>query len=643
LLSTAAPFSDTLESGPGNWSPSGLWNLLDDSERARNSDHAWYYGIPSDFHYDTSVPNSGTLTSKPILIPDDTYQLQFWYHYETEEPGSNWDQRWLQISTNGSTFENIFQLQDDVNNHWLQTKLDLTQYAGQEILVRFYFTTLDSIDNANNEGWLIDDIEIIQDAQPLCDDGNNLPAAAETINFNQTLSREICPSGDIDYYKFDAQAGDHIVLDIDTQSSGSVDNLDLYLILLDGDARSELAHHDDEILGTLLDPHLGYKIKRDGTYYVRARLWSHPSHGGEDFDYQITLTKDNTPPQGGLIQPRSNSFINDSPTIILSANANDADSGVSHVEFIYHSNDWLSSDWQIIGTDQDGTDGWGISLDANDYPEQKGAAFFANIYDWAGNWAGSGAWEIRFDRTSPVTNLLTLNPYQQSTAIQLQWSGTDNISGIEYYQLQFKIDSGDWSNYFPSPSSAKNSLWYVGQTGKDYDFRIRGVDIAGNLESFTENPETSTSIPDPSTICSAPDSWDSTDNDNSPENSTRVDPLAGPTLHNFCNPLTPDRLNDEDWVSFEVETGQAYLMESIPTAGMSASIIELYASDGTTLVASAQSGGLNQNSRIIWNSDRDGIVYLRIRHLDGRIAGNIVTYQLNVIKFLPIFLPFIPH
>jgi len=76
---------------------------------------------------------------------------------------------------------------------------------------------------------------------------------------------------------------------------------------------------------------------------------------------------------------------------------------------------------------------------------------------------------------------------------------------------------------------------------------------------------------------------------------------------------------------------------------MSASIIELYASDGTTLVTSAQSGGLNQNSRIIWNSDRDGIVYLRIRHLDGRIAGNIVTYQLNVIKFLPIFLPFIPH
>ena len=455
------------------------------------------------------------------------------------------------------------------------------------------------------------------------------------------LSQEICPTGDIDYFKFDGIAGDHIVLDIDTQNSGSVNNLDLYLFLLDGDARSELAQNDDEILGTVLDPHLGYKLQRDGTYYVKARLWSNPSHGGEDFDYQITLTKDNSPPQGSFIQPKSNSFIKDSPGYVISVNASDGESGINQVEFMYHSGDWLNSDWQIIGVDQDGTDGWNLALNANDYPEQSGAAFFANIYDWAGNWAGRGEWDIGFDRTPPITSMEDLTQNQESTAIQLQWSGTDNISGLDYFQLQSKLNAGDWVNILTSPKNTQDSLWFIGQPGAGYDFRMRGVDIAGNLEVFPENPEASTAVPGPATLCSAPDTWDSAGNDNSRENSIRLDLLALPTTHNFCNPLKADRLYDEDWVNFEVENGKAYLMESIPAADMAASIIELYASDGTTLIASSQPDKLNGFSRIIWTSDRSGKVYLRVRHLDGRIAGNIVTYQLKVNNFLPIFMPFI--
>ena len=98
-------------------------------------------------------------------------------------------------------------------------------------------------------------MSIPEEPAPLvCNDGNDSPTTAETINFDQTLSREICPSGDVDYYKFDGLAGDHIVLDIDTQSSGSVDNLDLFLFLLDGDTRSVLAQHDDSrIAGNEMD------------------------------------------------------------------------------------------------------------------------------------------------------------------------------------------------------------------------------------------------------------------------------------------------------------------------------------------------------------------------------------------------------
>jgi len=74
---------------------------------------------------------------------------------------------------------------------------------------------------------------------------------------------------------------------------------------------------------------------------------------------------------------------------------------------------------------------------------------------------------------------------------------------------------------------------------------------------------------------------------------------------------------------------------------MTASILELYQSDGTTMITAIQPEEFGESSRIIWTSDRDGLVYLRVRHLDGKVAGNIVSYLLNVSKYHPMFFPLI--
>jgi hypothetical protein len=375
-------------------------------------------------------------------------------------------------------------LYDDEPNQWLQATLDISDYSGQTIQVRFHFASLDDQKNDDFEGWLIDDFEITQSALPTCSDADNTPAGANSIEFNQTLSQKICPTGDVDYFKFEGLAGDHIVLDVDTPSNNPVDDLDLYLFLVDGDGESILTQHDDEILGIRLDPHLGYRLTRSGTYYVRARLWSHPSHGGEEFTYNLTLNKDNTAPQGIFISPTTGSYLQDSQDLTLSVSVSDLESGISHVEFLYHPGDWLTKNWQVIGTDQDGSDGWKITFDTTALSEQKNMAFFANIYDWAGNWMGAGSWDLVLDRTSPVTALDSLEPIQQSTAFQLQWTGSDNLSGIEYHELQSQIGTGVWSEILPNPSGTYNSIWFVGQSGRQYNFRMRGLDYAGNQESF---------------------------------------------------------------------------------------------------------------------------------------------------------------
>jgi hypothetical protein len=641
VSSIIAPFSDDLESGPQNWQSSGIWVLLNNPDRSHSNSHSWYYGLSPDFNYDTGNPNSGGLTSVPILIPSNNFVLRFWYRYNTEGPGKNWDQRWIQISADGGPFDNVLQLYDDEPNYWLQAQIDLSAYAGKTIQIRFFFTSLDEQKNAPYEGWMIDDIEIVQDSLPTCSDADDTPAGANSISIGQTISGKICPVGDIDHFSFEGSAGDRIVLDIDTPTNNPVEHLDLYLFLVDSDGQSELAQHDDEILGLQIDPHLGYQLTRSGTYYVRARLWTHPSHGGEEFSYNLTLSKDNSNPQGKFASPLTGSHLKDSQNLILSVNATDIESGISHVEFLYHSGDWLATNWQPIGIDQDGSDGWQIDFDTTALPEQENIAFFANVYNWAGNWNGAGTWDLTLDRTPPETALNSLEPEQQSTAIKLQWTGSDNLSGIEYYEVQSRTGTGNWSGIQPNPSGSEDNRLFIGQSGNQYSFRLRGVDRAGNQESFPQDAETSTIIPDAATLCSTPDAWDNSGNDNTPSSASLVNVDDPPKTHNFCNPLTVDHLGDEDWIIFAVESGVDYLMESTPLSEMTGSILELYAADGTTLITNSQSKIIGENARIILTSDRTDQVYLRIRHLDGNIAGNIVSYNLKVNTFLPIFFPFI--
>jgi hypothetical protein len=82
-------------------------------------------------------------------------------------------------------------------------------------------------------------------------------------------------------------------------------------------------------------------------------------------------------------------------------------------------------------------------------------------------------------------------------------------------------------------------------------------------------------------------------------------------------------------------------MESIPLSDMTGTILELYAADATTLLVVAQSSTYGESARIIWKSDRDDLLYLRVRHIDGNIAGNVVSYRLNVYEYKPVFLPIV--
>jgi hypothetical protein len=236
---------------------------------------------------------------------------------------------------------------------------------------------------------------------------------------------------------------------------------------------------------------------------------------------------------------------------------------------------------------------------------------------------------------------LAANP--GSTAVRLQWTASDNVSGLNRFDLQSQIGFGAWLDEEPDPVGTATEAWYIGHPGIEYGFRLRGIDIAGNVEAFPAASETRATIPPPATLCSTPDSWDAGGDDNSPGKAPLLVVGAPGKMHNFCNPLDVNRLFDEDWGRVIVAAGETYLFEMIPEGDMTAGIIELYAKNGTTLISTAGSGEFGDPAVLKWTSDRTGQVFLRLRHLDGRVAGNAVSYSLAVRQLTETYLPFVNH
>jgi len=637
-----APYSDNMDSSSVLWGDIGIWSLKTGAGVGGSS--AWWYQ-EADSDYATGAVNYGWLTSPPITIPSSNYYLRFYYRYQTETYTTNWDQRWVQISVNGGPFENTFQLSEDVQYQettlWLQSPpLPLSAYAGKTIQVRFYFHTLDEALNGYL-GWGIDDFSITTNSPVTCTDllQDGAPAQATLLAYNDAYAMygEICPNGDWDYYQFSGTSGDRVVVDINAWSEESL--LDPYIYLLDSDGITLLAENDDEIYAVRRDSLLAFTLPHDGTYYVKVRAWKHPTVGGQDYFYTIRLYKDNAEPMLTVTWPQSGGVLPDAVFNVL-ANVSDVIDGVHRVEFYWHNQEWDTGAWELIGTDWDGGDGWSASFDPAGQPEGQGAGIFAIAYDRAGKYAFQAVWNLIIDKAAPNSSMYPLISSQPSTAFQINWSGSDNLSGIAYYEVQQSQNSGDWQNYGQYAGSL-TSQWVIGEAGSSYQYRIHAVDFAGNSEAYPSSAEASTSIPTASTLCAGMDAYDSGTNDNTPGMANNIAINGAAQNHNFCNPLAADRLYDQDWAVFPAQAGVMYFIEATASATQSAVWLSLFASNGNTLLAEAVPDRFGERTLLTWTADHDGMIFVRMQHVDGRVIGTVVTYQVQVREGFRLLVPIV--
>ena len=641
-----APFSDDMESGTSNWVNSGNWDQTIAQNHTATGSISWGYEPANATGYDNGKPNTGDLTSRPINIPTNgSYYLRFYYSTDTESPGKNWDQRWVQISVDGSLFTNLLQLSDDPRisenppKMWLQSPtISLAAYAGHTLQVRFHFETLDALFN-NFAGWYIDDVSINTSPPPVCpDDGNNSPVQATPISYGANLDARICPKGDIDFYQFTGYTGDQVGISVTIPDPAST--LDSYAFLLDSDGASVVAENDDIVFGGVKDSFIGYRLPHDGTYTIKVKAWNHPSVGSDTTSsYTLQLNNGSGDPSATITNPPTGTFL---PTIPFSvtASASDAAPGISRVDFFFHDGDWKSSDWKLLGVDLNASDGWGMSFDPSTIAvDQKDMAFYIQAYDLAGNNLGSGIWDMAIDRTPPATALQPVTGPQNSTAVLLTWTGSDNLSGIDHFDLQSKKGSGSWvTQTLANPGDAARQAWFVGEAGASYSFRLRGVDRVGNAEVYPSSAQASASIP--SNVCSSGDGYE---NDNTATTARLLTAVSTVEQHTFCNPLAANWLNDEDWLKFSLKAGEWLLVDIQPNGSSATGVLELYSQaaggEAGALLVQSTPGGVGEASRLFYQAPANGVVLLRIRHLDGRVAGNGVTYEVRARQGKTWYLP----
>lgn len=117
---------------------------------------------------------------------------------------------------------------------------------------------------------------------------------------------------------------------------------------------------------------------------------------------------------------------------------------------------------------------------------------YPNLY-WrviASNELGStsSTWHFSLDWEVPVAQV---EPFSSSvgyeTAFSVIWGGTDNSSGIRWYDVQYREGNRPdsyWQDWVMNTTQLAST--FIGQSGHTYYFRARALDLAGNISQWAD-------------------------------------------------------------------------------------------------------------------------------------------------------------
>ncbi len=106
---------------------------------------------------------------------------------------------------------------------------------------------------------------------------------------------------------------------------------------------------------------------------------------------------------------------------------------------------------------------------------------------------------IILDRQPPSSQVKSLPFIEHQLSFKIYLTGQDALSGIAYYQVQYrKGEDGEWKFWSYHSLDSSNltipEIEFKGENGQIYYFRSRVIDQAGNFENWPEKPDTFTRV-----------------------------------------------------------------------------------------------------------------------------------------------------
>lgn len=220
----------------------------------------------------------------------------------------------------------------------------------------------------------------------------------------------------------------------------------------------------------------------------------------------------------------------------------------------------------------------------------------------------------------PATHMEMLPQITNSTAVMLKWAVDKGTDDIDHFELQYRQKDGEWQNWTEPLGKDARAVLFWGEADKTYEFRIRALDLIGTTESYPDGAETYTFF----NIGCSDDGFEGAipgDDDFTAAAPAEADVAQ---THNWCP------VGDVDWVTFLGTQGEKFSFVTSPIGTAAAAGIELYDTNGTTLLGIVQPTSADSETRLDWIVPMDGVYYVKLVPANPRIGGQDPTYTFTI-------------
>ena len=293
---------------------------------------------------------------------------------------------------------------------------------------------------------------------------------------------------------------------------------------------------------------------------------------------------------------------------------------------------WLeSADAEEYSAKLEGPGGWsrslnwqpGLTWDVGFLPEGD--------YQWTikgRNLAGIAESTVSFSVFEviqlPVTTIQTQPLFSQSTLLKVEWTAEEGDVGLGSFDMQYAKDGGDWIRWDQPIAGDSSHLWFFGEMGHTYQFRMRAVDADGNQEEYPAEPQMFVSI---ASDCTGDEFEFPDPGDDTLQGATPLE-IGQPQVHTFCG------YSDYDWLVFAATASDKYRITTKPLGGNTAAVFYLYDPIGDVVLGEGKPADFNQETALEWEAPQDGLYILQVSPLDKRLAGDAASYEIKVDKIL---------